>query len=143
MLQEFAKISRVNSADLLVDSINDLQVSREELLEQADLPFLESFRQDGMAVISFGYTRNLLGVGENLGGDLPSHIVRDVLLVNEDPHELCNDNGWVGIVHCGNQLTPLGIPFSVIAQLTLDTDIVRKLGPRELELSEAPKHILE
>jgi hypothetical protein len=45
--------------DLLVDPVDDLQVSRKELLEQADFPLLECFGQHSvtkLAVLSDGLT---------------------------------------------------------------------------------------
>jgi hypothetical protein len=39
--------------DALIDPVNDLQVSRQEVLEQTDLPLLKRFRQDGVAVVSW------------------------------------------------------------------------------------------
>lgn len=38
--------------DLLVDPVNDLQVPGEELLEEADLPLFERFRQDSVTELA-------------------------------------------------------------------------------------------
>jgi hypothetical protein len=40
------------SKELEVDLVDDLQVSREEFLEQADFPFLKGLGKDSVAVIS-------------------------------------------------------------------------------------------
>lgn len=49
------------SEEVVVDPVDDLKVSRQELFEQADFPLLESFRQDSVA--AWIRTVSLFGVG--------------------------------------------------------------------------------
>ncbi len=39
------------------------------------------------------------GSRPDLGGDVPGSLPLETLLVNQQPHELCHRNGWVGVVH--------------------------------------------
>jgi hypothetical protein len=76
-------------------------VAREELLEQAELPLFERLGQDGVAAVSAGRSDRSLGVRKDLCGDLPSLVVRHVLFVDKDTHELGDGDGGVRVVHCG------------------------------------------
>lgn len=58
----------------------------------------------------------VLGVSEDLRGDFPGLSVRNLLLVNEDSHELGNSQGWMRVIHYGQ--------FRSQSGLTLNANIV-------------------
>lgn len=74
--------------DLLVDLVDELEVAGEEVLEEREGPLLKGLGEDGV-----------VGVRKHLGGDLPRNVVRNLLLVDEDAHELDDGDGRVGVVH--------------------------------------------
>jgi hypothetical protein len=115
------------SQEFKVDLVNNLQVSREEFLEQADFPFLKGLGEHSVAVDQLLRRTGdecLLRIGKDLSHNTPSLIPRDILLIEQDPHQLGNSQGRVGIIH-------------------LNTDVVRKSGPRLLELDKSPQDILQ
>lgn len=88
----------------LVDLVDDLQVSREEMLEKANFPFLQCLGKDSVTAVSAFRDDhahvNSLGIGKDFGGDLPSLSIRNLFLIDEDSHQLGNRQGRVSIVHC-------------------------------------------
>lgn len=74
--------------EVQVDHVDDLQVAGQEVLEERNRPLFEGLGKNGV-----------VGVRENLGGDLPGDIVGDLLLVDKDAHELHNSDRRVGVVH--------------------------------------------
>ena len=76
------------------DLVDDLVHAGEELGERADRPLLQSLGQDGV-----------VGVAHNLRHDVPGVVPLELLLVDEDAHELGAAHGGVGIVGMdGNKL---------------------------------------
>ena len=69
------------------DLVDDLVHAGEELGERADGPLLQSLGQDGV-----------VGVAHDLRHDVPGVIPLELLLVDEDAHELGAAHGWVRIV---------------------------------------------
>ena len=69
------------------DLVDDLVHAGEELGERADGPLLQSLGQDGV-----------VGVAHDLRHDVPGVIPLELLLVDEDTHELGAAHGGVGIV---------------------------------------------
>ena len=58
-----------------VDFVNDLEVTGEELFEEADGPLFKSFRHQGV-----------VGVSKGLGNDFPSFVPFQVFFVEQDAH---------------------------------------------------------
>ena len=76
------------------DLVDDLIHAGEELGERADGPLLQSLGQDGV-----------VGVAHDLRHDVPGVIPLELLLVDEDTHELGAAHGGVGVVGMdGNKL---------------------------------------
>jgi len=101
------------SQEVVVDVIDDLEVSRQEVFEEGNGPALESLGQDGV-----------VGVGDGLGHDLPCVIEGDVLLVDQDPLQLDNGESRMSVVE-------------------LDRNVVRELGPRDSNLLPSSDDVAE
>ena len=69
------------------DLVDDLVHAGEELGERADGPLLQSLGQDGV-----------VGVAHDLRHDVPGVVPLELLLVDEDAHELGAAHGGVGVV---------------------------------------------
>ena len=71
-----------------VDLVDDLQVARQQLLEQLHAPGFQRLRQQGV-----------VGVAEAGRGDLPGRIPVDAVHIDQQPHQLGHSDGRVGVVH--------------------------------------------
>ena len=76
-----------------VDLENDLEMSRQHLVEEADVPFLEGL----------GHER-VVGVGENLADNLPGGVEGHVLLVDKDTRELDHRDRGMRVVELDHDL---------------------------------------
>ncbi len=81
--------------ELVVDPVDDLQMTGQQPAQQLHGPHLEGLGQQGVA-----------GVGEALPGDRPGGVPVHLLLVDEDPHELGHGDHGVGVVELEDH--PLG-----------------------------------
>src|SRR5262245_40218542 len=85
-------IPRKSAAHILeeaaIDLVDDLQLSRNEYLEQADRPFFESLGQ-----------QRVVRVGESTERNLPRLIPRATRLIEQDPHQLSNAQCRMRVVH--------------------------------------------
>jgi hypothetical protein len=78
----------------------------------------------------------VIGVVENLGNDAPSQVPFELLFVDEDPHELRDSDGRVGIcpgtyVSCGN-----GKKAQISPTIQLNRHHIREGLPRQVKLCE-------
>lgn len=123
------------SQEVVVDVIDDLEVSWQEVLEEGNGPALESLGQDGLACMHKGdqqasacvtgrQAAHVVGVGDGLGHDLPCVIEGDVLLVDQDPLQLDNGESRMSVVE-------------------LDRNVVRELGPRDSNLLPSSDDVAE
>lgn len=88
-----------------VDLVDDLEMSWQQALEQADLPLLKRFWENGVAYYQLcRISLDVLGVGKDLGCDLPGLGVGDLLLVDENTHKLWDGQGRVRVVHYRGQI---------------------------------------
>ena len=76
-----------------VDEIDDLQMAREQPAQQRHRPGLERFRQQGV-----------VRVVQCRGADAPSILPRELVLVDEDAHELRNGDRSMGLVELDGRL---------------------------------------
>lgn len=107
-----------------VDIVNELEVARQEMLEQGDGPLLEGLRKDGV-----------VGVTESVSDDVPSLLPVKTLEINKDTLELDNSQSWVGVVQLdGNLLGEL--PPRALGLLETADDIVQGSGNPEVLLLE-------
>ncbi len=74
-----------------VDAVDDLQMPRQQPLEQLDRPGLERFRQ-----------QRVVGVGQRGDGDLPGLVPAEIVQVDQDPHQLGDRKARMGVVELRN-----------------------------------------
>ena len=91
------------------DLVDDLVHAGEELGERADGPLLQSLGQDGV-----------VGVAHNLRHDVPGVIPLELLLVDEDAHELGAAHGGVRIVGVDGHKLRQQLPVLAVLLLILD-----------------------
>ena len=70
-----------------VDLVNDLEMPGEDVIQHGHRPPLQGLREEGVVC-----------VGEGLSADVPGLGPSQVLLVQKDPHQLWDGEGWVGVV---------------------------------------------
>ena len=102
-----ARIFCLNSQDEpAVDLLDDLVYTRKQAGEQLDRPFFQCLGHDGM-----------VGVGHGLCGHFPCLVPLQLLLVQQDTHQLGNCYGGMGIVHLEGvlliELADIGV-FSLV-----------------------------
>ena len=75
-----------------IDAIDDLQMARQQPLEQFDRPGLERFRQ-----------QRVVGVGQRRHGDLPRLVPAEVVQIAQNAHQFGDGETGMGVVelHCG------------------------------------------
>ncbi len=79
--------------EAVVDLVDDLQVPRQRLAEDAQRPGLQRLGQ-----------QRVVGVGEGLDGDLPRLVPAQVVVVDEQPHQLGHRDRRVGVVELDGPL---------------------------------------
>ena len=109
-----------------VDFVNDLQVTREELFEEADGPLLEGFRHQGVVRVS-----------ERLGDDVPGFVPFHVLDVEEDAHHFGDGDCRVRIVQLDGDLLGEELPVVVVQLLEAADNVLQGGGAQEVLLLEA------
>jgi len=70
-----------------VDFIDDFKVPGQQSGEEIHRPLLEGLREQGV-----------IGVGEGGAGDFPRCIPVHFVFVDQEPHQLSDTQGWVGVV---------------------------------------------
>jgi hypothetical protein len=70
-----------------VDLVDDFQVPWQQPAEQLDRPFLQSLRQ-----------QRVIGIGKGRAGHLPGGVPFDLVLVHQQPHQLCHGDRGMGVV---------------------------------------------
>ena len=76
-----------------VDFVNDLQLARQQLLEDFHAPGFQGFRQQGV-----------VGVADAGGGDAPGRIPIDAMLIHQQAHQLGHGDRRVGVVELNGEL---------------------------------------
>ena len=95
-----------------VDLLDDLINPGQQLGEEVDGPFLQSFGHDGM-----------VGVGHGSGGQIPCLVPFESVVVHEQSHQLGNTEGRMGIVHLEDQLVGQVGQVGVVAQVLLQSGL--------------------
>ena len=108
-----------------VDFVDNLQVTRQELFEQADRPLFKSFGHQGV-----------VRVGERLGHDFPGFVPFQVLDVEEDAHHFGDGDGRVRIVELDGDLFGEYLPVVVVQLLEAADDILQGSRAQEVLLFE-------
>ena len=94
---------------LLIDTVNDAHVTRQQVLHQADWPGLQRF----------GHQR-VVGVGENALALLPGVRPEDAVLVAEQAHQLGDADGRVRIVEVNGDFVGEVVEVAVLFQMILE-----------------------
>ena len=94
----FGKAPRHLDEEPPVDLPDDLEVARKEMTHELVRPGFERFRQD-----------SVVRVADGAGRDLPCIVPLEALFVHEDPHELGDRDGRVGIVQLNGDLFGKGV----------------------------------
>ena len=102
------------------DLVDDLVHAGEELGERADGPLLQSLGQDGV-----------VGVAHNLRHDVPGVIPLELLLVDEDAHELGDADHRVGVVELEDDLVRESRQIRLVLARVEDADGVVDGGGHE------------
>ena len=109
-----------------VDLVDDLEMTGQHLLEQADGPLLQCFRQQGV-----------VGVGEDLVADGPGGIPVQVFLVHQHPHQLGDGHCRVGIVELDGNLRGKVAEVRTMHPLVAAHDVLDGAGTEEVLLDQA------
>ena len=78
---------------VVVDLIDDLEMTRQDILEHGDGPALECLRQ-----------HSVVGVSEHFGADAPSLSPSQTFQVQEDAHQLRDSHRRMGVVQLDSHL---------------------------------------
>ena len=115
-----------HAQEACVDFVNDLEVTREELLEEADRPLLEGFRHQGV-----------VRVGERLGDDVPGFVPFHVLDVEENAHHFGDGDCRVRVVQLDCDLFGELLPVTFVELLEAADDVLQGGRAEEVLLLEA------
>ena len=108
-----------------IDFVDNLEVARQHALEEGHAPALERFRQQGV-----------IGVGEGRVDDRPGAVPGEVLLVDEDAHELDDRDRRMRVVELHGDLGGEIVPrVSAGAQVPAD-DVPQRARDEEILLHE-------
>lgn len=111
--------------EIQVDVVDDLQMAWQQVLEERDGPLLQCLRQD-----------RVVGVAESLADDVPGIIPVEALNVDENPLQLRNSQGWVGVIELNGDLRWKVLPRP-LALLEAADNIVERRGAPEVLLLQA------
>ena len=115
-----------HAEETCVDFVNDLEVTRQELFEQADRPLFKSFRHERVVRIS-----------ERVCHDVPSFVPFEVFDVEEDAHHFGDRNCRVRIVQLDSDLFREELPVVVVELLEALDDVLQRSRAEEVLLLEA------
>ncbi len=98
----FLQIVGIEAFDLfhhvVIDLVNQHQMTRQQLFKQFNVPFFQGFREDGVVRIA-----------ETAAGDIPGGFKIQVFLINENTHHFRDGQSGMGVVQLdGNFLGKLG-----------------------------------
>ncbi len=110
-----------------VDLEDDLQMTRQHLLEPLDRPLLQGFGQE-----------RVVRVGERLLGEVPGLVPSQVRIVEEDAHQLGDGQGRVRVVELDGDLVGQRAPVGV-ALPEAPHEIGQRAGDQEILLHEAQR----
>ncbi len=105
-----------------VDLLHNLVNSGEQPGEQVNGPFLKSFRHDGM-----------VGVGAGSGGDIPCLVPAQVVIVQEDAHQLGDGHRGMGIIELEGYLLRETVNIIMLSHIFLHS-LLHGCGDEEVLL---------
>ncbi len=126
---EAVHVIRVERGDLTqearVDLVNDLHVTRKQMLHQRDAPGFKRLRQDGV-----------VGVAGGFACDLPGGIPRDILMVHEQAHQFRDDERRMGFVQMDEGFFRKVVPV-LVRQTETAQDVLQRTRHKEVLLTQA------
>ena len=108
-----------------IDLVDDLEVARQQALEQPDRPSLQRLGEDGV-----------VGVAAGAAGLLPGLIPLHEVLVDHDPHQLGDGDRGVGVVELDRDPVAEGVEVAVGEHVAAD-DVLYRAGGEKILLLEA------
>src|SRR4029450_8749326 len=76
-----------------VNCIDDLQVPRQDMLKKSDRPLLQRLRQQGV-----------IRVPQRCLREPPGLLPREIIFVNEHPHQFCDGHGRMSVIELNGDL---------------------------------------
>ena len=116
-----------------IDAVDDLEMPRQQPLEQLDRPGLERFRQ-----------QRVVGVGQRRDRDLPGFVPAEIVQVDQDAHQLGDGEARMGVVELHRGLRRQAAQLPVGAEVALD-QILQRGRDEEIFLAQpqfAPRRAL-
>ena len=107
-----------------VDLVDQLEVPRQEELEEFDWPLLERLGQEGVVRIGQGAHRQVPGL-----------IPAEMGIVEEDSHQLGDGHGRMSVVELDGHLLGQGLP-GITAPLEAAENVSQRAGDEEVLLEE-------
>ena len=84
---------RVSCRCMPVDQVDDLQMARQQPAEQVERPAFQRFGQ-----------QRVVGVAQRRARDRPRLLPREFVLVDQDPHQLGDRDGWMRVVELDRRM---------------------------------------
>ena len=110
-----------------IDLVDDLQLPRDERLEQLHRPLLQRFRQQGV-----------VGVGERVQRDVPCLIPAQTRLIQQNPHEFRHAERRVRVVHLHGDAVRQRRPVRSLAGEPRH-DVLQRAAHQKILLQEAQR----
>ena len=111
--------------EVLVDTIDDAHMARQERLDQSDRPGFQRFRHQGV-----------VGIGEDPLTLRPGRCPEHAMLVTEQAHQLGDSDGRVCVVEVDGDLVGQIVEMVVLFQVVED-DVLQGGGDEEVLLPQA------
>ena len=112
--------------EMHVDLVDDLEVARQNALEERHTPPLERLRQ-----------QRVVRVAEGPRDDLPGLLPRQILLVDQHAHQLGDGHGGVRVVELDRDLVGKVVPRIAGLLAVAPDDVAQRAGDEEILLHEA------
>ncbi len=116
-----------------IDAVDDLEMPRQQPLEQFDRPGFQRFRQ-----------QRVVGVGQRRHRDLPRFVPAEIVQVDQDAHQLGDGEARMGVVELHRGLGGEVAQLSVGGEVPLD-QVLQRGGNEKIFLPQpqlAPRRAL-
>ena len=98
-----------------IDAVDDVEMPRQQPLEQFDRPGLERFRQ-----------QRVVGVGQRRDRDLPGFIPAEIVQVDQDAHQFGDGETRMGVVELHRGLGRQTAQLAVGGKMAVDQILQRR-----------------
>jgi hypothetical protein len=109
---------------LHVDAVDDLEMARQQSLEQLDRPGLQRFGQ-----------QRVVGVGQRRDRDLPGLVPAEIVQIDEDAHQLGDGEARMGVVELHRDLARQAAELAVRGKMPLD-QVLQRSRDEEIFLAQ-------